>query len=36
MITAVCAGTICAGGFALSTLPVAATAYVLILSAGSA
>lgn len=36
MITAICAGMICAGGFALATVPVAATAYVLILSAGSA
>jgi len=36
MVTAICAGMICAGGFALATVPVAATAYVLILSAGSA
>ena len=36
MITAICAGMICAGGFALATVPVAATAYVLILAAGSA
>ena len=36
MITAICAGMICAGGFALATVPVAASAYVLILSAGSA
>lgn len=36
LITGVCAGMICAGGFALATLPVAATSYVLILSAGTA
>lgn len=36
MITAISAGMICAGGFALATIPAAATAYVLILSAGSA
>lgn len=36
IITAISAGMICAGGFALATVPVAATAYVLILSAGSA
>lgn len=36
MITAISAGMICAGGFALATIPAAAAAYVLILSAGSA
>ena len=33
LVSAITTGMICAGGFALATLPVAATAYVLILSA---
>jgi predicted signal transduction protein with EAL and GGDEF domain len=33
LISTITAGMICAGGFALATVPIAATAYVLILSA---
>ncbi|HMV52242.1 MAG TPA: EAL domain-containing protein [Rhodocyclaceae bacterium] len=36
VLACICAGMICAGGFALTTVPFAASLYVLILSIGSA